>query len=98
MRKRNQYFKNARNTKTIFKIITDAPNGDAKIALDDDATDVPNTADYDAGSTDSQKSPYLLINRNHAPNATDDDYASPDDSTSPDFLIDSKLKRKIDPR
>ena len=41
-------------TKHPFKNISDAPNGDSKIAADDDAADAPNTADNDAGSTDSK--------------------------------------------
>ena len=39
-----------------------------------------------------------MINLNNSPDADDYDASSPDDSVSPDSLIDSKLKRKIDPR
>ena len=98
MRKHNQSFKNFHNTKNILKNITDAPNGDAIIVADNDDTDDPNNSDDDAGSTDSKKSPYSLIKPNHAPDAADDDVAFPDDSASPKYIIDSKLRRKIDPR
>ena len=37
-----------------IKKITDAPDGDATIADDDDVADIPNTADDDAESTDSK--------------------------------------------
>ena len=97
MIKRNQYFKNAHHTKKTDKNITDAPDSDAKIDADDDAADSPNTADNDAGSTDSKESTYSPRNHNHAPNSSDDDATYPDDPASPNSLIDSKLKCKIDP-
>ena len=40
----------------------------------------------------TQKSSYSFKNCNHAPDSADDD------SASPDSIVDSKLKRKIDPR
>ena len=75
-----------------IKFITDAPHGDAKIANDNDSDDAPNTVDDDDVSTYSNKYIYSLINHNHIPGAADDDAASPYS------LIDSKRKRKIDPR
>ena len=65
---------------------------------DDDAADDTNTADNYAGSTDYKIYPYSLRNRNHSPNADDDDASSPDDAAPLDSIIDSKLKREIDPR
>ena len=76
--------------KKSLKKITDAPDGDAKIVADDNSADAPNTSDDDAGSTDSQTSPYSLRNRNHSLDAADGDYASPNDASSPDSLVDSK--------
>ena len=39
-----------------------------------------------------------MINFNNLPDAADCDAAYLDDSASPKYLIDSKIKRKIDPR
>ena len=39
-----------------------------------------------------------MRNRNNAPDSVDDDAAPSKDAASPDYLVDSKLKRKIDPR
>ena len=47
------YQKRPQHQKT-HKNITDAPNYDAKISADDDATDAPNNADDDAVSTNSK--------------------------------------------
>ena len=58
MRKRNQYLKNIHNTKKTFKNITDAPDGDYKIAADNNAAYSCNTADNDGGSTES-KNPHI---------------------------------------
>ena len=49
-------------------------------------------------SPQTPKSPYSLRNHNHFPNAADDYFVSLGDTASPDSLIDSKLKRKMDPR
>ena len=78
--------------KKPIKKITDDPDGDVKIAADDDADEAPNTADNDAVSTDSKKSPYSSRNLNHAPDT------NADNAASPNSLIDSKIKPKIDPR
>ena len=45
-------------TPKTIKNITDAPDGDAKIASDDDAAYAPNTSDDDDGSIDS-KNPHI---------------------------------------
>ena len=42
--------------KKYLKNITDAPDSDAKIAAENDSADAPNTADDDAGSTESKNS------------------------------------------
>ena len=78
--------------------ITDAPGGDSKIIADNYAADATNAVYDDAGSTDSKTSPYSLINRNRAPNSADYNAASPNYAASSNSLIESKLKRKIDPR
>ena len=83
--------------KDIFKNITDAPGGDVKIATDDHAADAPSNDDDDAGSTDSKIFPYWLRNHNHALNADDDYSDSLDDYAFPKYLINSKLRPKIDP-
>ena len=51
-------FSKMRTTPKIIKNITDAPNGDVKFSAGDYSADTPNTADYDAGSTDYKKSLY----------------------------------------
>ena len=84
--------------KKSFKNITDAPDGDAEIAADNDVSDARNTADCGTGSTYSKLSPYSLRNLNHYPDADDYNAASPNDAASPNSLIDSKIKYKIDPR
>ena len=90
--------------KNHLKNITDAPDGDAEIAADNDVSDARNTADCGTGSTYSKLSPYSLRNLNHYPDADDydaaspNDSASPNDAASPNSLIDSKIKCKIDPR
>ena len=83
--------------KKYKKNFTDTPDGDLFFA-DDDASDAPNTSDDDAVSKYSKTYPYSTRNHNYSPNATDVDAAPPDDAASPEFLIDSKLKHKIDPR
>ena len=80
-----------------FKNITDAANGDVKIATEYDAADSTNIAGNQECTTDSKITPYSLINRNCAPSAADGNSYSPNYSASADFLKDSKLKRKIDP-
>ena len=96
--KRNQYLKNAHNTKNSFKKIIFAPHGDSNIDADDDAHDASNISGNDAGSTYFKTLSYSLRNRNPVPGDAAVYTASPDDAASPNSLIDSKLNHKTDPR
>ena len=84
--------------KKSFKNITDAPNGDAKIAADDDASDSPNTADNDYDLLEYKIYLCSLVNFNHSIDAVYGDSASPDDAVSSESLIYYKRKHKIDSR
>ena len=50
------------------------------------------------GYIDSKKSPYPLRNCNHASDSADDAVASLKDADPPNYIIDPKLKCKIEPR
>ena len=67
LRNRKLKFQKCSQHQNKFKNITDAPDGDAKVAADGDADHAPNNDDYDAGSTDSKESPYSFRNYNHSP-------------------------------